>query len=537
MALSKRMADAILAAVDASPTLSEAERTAWGAIFLLLWRGGLRIDEALGRSAADAVDDPARTIHVRAHALGSLKTEAARRNVPLGLLTTDEERARWDAFLRRRRAEVTGAGADPQESLLFGSGTGLFETLIISEDKFRVILHAASRAVGGPEGLTPHGLRHSVVSLLHLALLEDGEAVTDLTGWSADQIAALRRAFLGRRPDPTRVYDALAGLVGHEVGETSSEHYLHFGDLVLGLRLARIRRALDPQAVARAFGLNARSLGDGTTVDPEALRRIFLDRLPIERVGRGRKRSAGRRAVRREPPKPSPALAWAALAVLDRGGSIADAAATCGLAQAEVAKIAARADTLRRLRTRKRNRRIDSEKQEMDGRLLPEGVRTGDRPLVLGIAGQLRAINRAAAAAWIVPALLDAEPHHPGARHYAPAAARAWLAVVEPVIPASAWRATLHLAETDDEEALLAVWRAGLGETIALETRRTRARKRDETLGSARVLLVNRDEDGRLLWAPVRLGALLAAVLDLRLVDKLVAADPPVPRRRRQAGL
>jgi len=109
----------------------------------------------------------------------------------------------------------------------------------------------------------------------------------------------------------------------------------------------------------------------------------------------------------------------------------------------------------------------------MDGHLLPEGVLAGERPLVLKVSGHLRAIDRAAAATWIIPALLDAEPHHPGARHYAPAAARAWVAAAEPVILAAAWRATLHLAETDDEEALLAVWRAGLGGAVTLETRLT----------------------------------------------------------------
>lgn len=86
----------------------------------------------------------------------------------------------------------------------------------------------------------------------------------------------------------------------------------------------------------------------------------------------------------------------------------------CGLAQVEViAKITARAAILRRLRTRKRNRRIDSEKQQMDGPLLPEGVLPGDRPVVIKIAGELRAIDRATAAARIIPALLDADPRQP----------------------------------------------------------------------------------------------------------------------------
>ena len=536
MALSKKMADAILAAVDASPLLSEAERAAWGAIFLLLWRGGLRIEEALGRTAADAVDDAAGTVHVRAHGLGGVKTDAGRRNVPAGLLMTADERTRYDAFVRGRRAEVTGAHCELQQARLFGSGAGLFETPIMSADRFRAILHAATRAVGGPGGLTPHGLRHAALSLLHLALLEDGEAVTELTGWPVEQIAALRRAFLGRRHDPARVYDALAGLAGHEVGETSSEHYLHFGDLIVGLRLARIRRALDRQAAARAFGLNARSLGDAGTVDPEALRQIFLDRLPIERVGRGRRRSVGRRAVRRDPLAPTPALAWAALDALDRGGRIADAAAASGLTTTEVAKIADRAAILARLMTRKRRRRVDSEKQTMDGRLLPDGVLAGDRSLVVALSGHLRAIDRHAAIAWVIPALLDAEPHHPGARHYTPAKAREWLATVEPVIPLPTWRATLHLAVNDDEEALLAEWQVGLADAITLETLRTQAQSRDKALKSGRVLLVNRDEAGRPCWPPVRLAAFLVAVLDQRFVEALIVADAPNARRRRQAG-
>lgn len=131
---------------------------------------------------------------------------------------------------------------------------------------------------------------------------------------------------------------------------------------------------------------------------------------------------------------------------------------------------------------------------------------------------------------------LDAEPHHPGARRYAPAAARASMAGIEPAIPERAWRATLHLAENDDEETSLGVWRAGLGETITLETRRTQARDRDDALESARALTVNRDEDGRPRWAPVRLAAHRAVVLDQRLVDKPVAADRRGARRRRRAG-
>jgi hypothetical protein len=119
-------------------------------------------------------------------------------------------------------------------------------------------------------------------------------------------------------------------------------------------------------------------------------------------------------------------------------------------------------------------------------------------------------------------------------RAYAPPA---WLAAVEPAIAAAARRATFKLAGR-------ARRRGGVARHVAGGPRRDdQAREpphasqdRDGTLGSARVPLVNRDVDGRLRWAPVRLAALLVAFLDQRLLDKLVAADPPGPRRRRQAG-
>ena len=538
MALSKAMADAILAAVDASPLLDETERVIFGMIFLLCWRGGLRIEESLGRALADATDDAVMTLHVRAHKLGGLKTDAARRNVPVALLMTVDERERCAAFLRRRREEAAGARSAPRDIRLIAKGTDLFEEPVMDADRFRRILQAASRAVGGPEGLAPHGLRHSALSFLHLALLEDDEGVRELTGWSAGQIAELRQAFLGRGLDRTRIYDALAGLAGHQAGETTSESYLHLDDLVAGLRLTRIRRTLDPEAAARAFGLNARSLGDGPTVCPETLRPLFLDRLPVERVGRGRRRSLGRRIVKTVRPSPTPALAWAALSALDDGRSVAEAAAATGLTQAEVGEIAARAKALASLITRKRRRRVASETENGVERLLPDGVfDTKDRDFVVSVAGRLRSLERRQATGWMVPALLDAEPHHPGARHYAPVEARRWIEAMKGVIPATAWRATLHLAETDDEAVLLALWREGLGEAAALETRRTAAFGRDPALRCARALIVNVDEKGKSRWAPVRLAAFLVATLDPRILAALEAADAPDRRRRRQAGL
>jgi integrase len=541
MLVSKSTMDAIVAAIDASPILNAEKREIYSIAVIMSARGGFRVDELAGTLAADVTADEWCTVFIRNNAHRGLKTEAARRNVPVRLLLTPDERTRFDAFVDARRAEIRASlDAGHKDLRLLESGVGLLVKAVFDPAEFRAVLRAASRAVGGPEALTPHGLRHSALSMLQLALLEDAPFVTELTGWTSGQIADLRRAFIGRGQDGGRLYDALASLAGHESPTTTSHSYLHLGDLALGLRLARIRRSIDPEQAARAFGLNARTVGREEAFDPETLRSMIIARLPTQTINIGRKRSLAKRRRQPKAPKMTPALAWRILDAIDGGASADEVARDSGVAVTQVEMLDRRVKRLTALLTQKRRPRLvrPDESAMLEERLvLPKRPRNvEERDLALAICGRLRGLDRRVAAQWCIAALLDSEPHHPGARHYDPATAQAWMDVLTPLVPPENWRVTLLLAAEDDKDSLMHSWRDGLATGVELRPRGTQAQERGLRLGRALVVNCGPGEvDERVSrWPVVHTAAFIAVALDDRILKSVEAADHPRCRRRRR---
>lgn len=279
MAVYPEVFDAILKTQDLRRDMAECYAVAFA---LLAW-GGLRIGEAEGRVVDDIGTDL--TVFVHATSGHGLKSEAARRLIPLAIFAPPDVSRRVRKFAARRRG-----APDPGSNRLLDLGT-LFPDDRFKVDTFRRLLdQTLGRMLDMP--VRPHDFRHTLISAVHLLfqLGEDGsDTIQAVTGWPAEKQSQIRRALLGPVPDPSRAARQLSALAGHrELSPVSSSTYCHLSDLALGRLILGAPERMCAKKVARVLGLNARSLppidDEDDTIRLEDLRLVLLKRMKTTKL-------------------------------------------------------------------------------------------------------------------------------------------------------------------------------------------------------------------------------------------------------------
>lgn len=227
--------------------------------------------EALQASDVEQGDDGMVVIHFTP--LGSLKTSASRRMIPLARLLTSEELKLWRKYVATRRGEV-GAYQAP----FLGKGGGL-----LPEKGFDRV--AFSERIAQHTGLLSHGLRHAAISNLALLLLapEAASAVVEtFTGWRPKQQSSLREGFA---TDGTRGLRRLADMAGHRDVAMTFERYVHVSDIALALCLQHGDMPRPKADVGRILGLNARRMKvKGEQLPLEAFRAQVIRKLGVTEI-------------------------------------------------------------------------------------------------------------------------------------------------------------------------------------------------------------------------------------------------------------
>jgi integrase len=328
---------------------------------VLSYRGGLRLGEVVKLRLRDIEDSPEQWIFIVQNRFGTNKTAAARRQIPLGALLNESERAAFAAFLRKR-----------QRSSL--------EHLLIVEPKSgdavrdgalsRTVSLAMNTVLGGA-GWTFHHLRHAAANNLFLVLEGELKLAAEYSGWAADQQALIREAVIGDVTARQKRYIALSTFIGHASPQQTFESYIHVIEPVLAAR--RGRQPVDQDLALYAAALEMAPSRVAKMQTDANVAMYLRNRLKPWTVRPDRKRSASASnslladelALPPAPVSPPPEACRAALAIIERGGSVEEAALEGRVDLVTVVRWLSNARRLRALLTKyKKPRLFDSERLE-----------------------------------------------------------------------------------------------------------------------------------------------------------------------------
>lgn len=232
---------AVLGAIESSwPATDYPERKQIATILVILgFRCGLRRLEALRLPAKDILSGPTVELLIRPGEMRGLKSRNAIRRIPLGMLLTENELQKIEAWRNARGLR----GSTGSTHFLFGNEREQLD--VVPQSIFEQINHIL-RGVTGDPTMHFHHLRHSFATWTWLRLmLADLSDPPDLfphlektTAWLRDGKAFRKKSY--RSGMPTRKHTfMLAQLLGHGSPATSMEHYVHMADWLLYLYLQR----------------------------------------------------------------------------------------------------------------------------------------------------------------------------------------------------------------------------------------------------------------------------------------------------------
>lgn len=201
-------------------------------IMILMFRCGLRVDEATGILPRDIEGSARPWLFIRPNAYRDLKHDSPPRKLPLYALLTADEMTELQSYMLTQ-------GIDSACPLFPVSDNPyrLLKSNSVSETIGRVL-----REVTGDPDVTAHHLRHAAVSWLILSLLLNGasmEARSVIPGLSHSDFAPTRTRYLRQELllDSTgkECLALVAKLVGHAGMTTTLTSYLHTLPLLHGL--------------------------------------------------------------------------------------------------------------------------------------------------------------------------------------------------------------------------------------------------------------------------------------------------------------
>ncbi|MBI5040715.1 MAG: hypothetical protein HZB57_05835 [Gammaproteobacteria bacterium] len=231
----------ILHAIDHLEQISERTRRVLRLFVIIGVRLGLRPGETAGLELDDlrylvAGIEP--RLAVRINHLGRLKTNNARRDMPLRILLSSEEYLELSSWVNDRRC-VEAAGGNA--SLWFDGHPRDVNELT---DNVRIALNLLLKAVTGDEKARLYGLRHtfanntlSLIFSRHPWFERNRYDNIDkvLSRW--ENHAEVVESLVGRGASPTASLEALAHLMGHASPSTTLRWYVHCVEWLASMQL------------------------------------------------------------------------------------------------------------------------------------------------------------------------------------------------------------------------------------------------------------------------------------------------------------
>jgi len=330
--------------------------TPWSraAIFatLLASRCGLRLGEVCGLRSIDFENSDQKWLFVRANAERGLKTEAARRKIPLRRILTDDESARLDDILAKVQAH-------PRASIV----ASLVGWSIDPKDISRLVSQALRETVGG-EAWTFHHLRHVAANNLLLVALGESDLCEQYTGWDVLKQDQVLLAFVPHANARQLRFTGMSAFLGHARVQQTFESYLHILPEIVAHRRKRLALGNDRTVLlallqrGRGDLLKSAKVADGYRLFGTRLKSLVApEHHPIAGSPLARPPAVSVRNFENLARLVVGQL-WGALSHVERGWTWAAAAEEFGLDAVRFEKIVARCRILAELRTKRGQRRL-----------------------------------------------------------------------------------------------------------------------------------------------------------------------------------
>ncbi|WP_201570202.1 site-specific integrase [Psychrobacter nivimaris] len=216
----------ILLSVSNQTTLSPYNRSMMKAIFTLLYRTGLRINELLGIRLTDIEHDPDTYLYInliiRSNSHRALKSDDGTRRITLSvLLKPDEFKGFQTYFIERNRSKKEGKYLFALEGMLTPLDRGNVDRVF--------------KKVIGPhyQHLVLHSFRHNAISNMAVILRCRQEILNIFTDYTEDEAKRIGEDLLGKmRIKSGHHWDALMEFAGHADLDTTFSSYVHTVDII-----------------------------------------------------------------------------------------------------------------------------------------------------------------------------------------------------------------------------------------------------------------------------------------------------------------
>lgn len=230
----------ILHAIDGLYSVDKRTRCIARLYIIIGVRLGLRPGETAGLEIDDIryLSGLEPRLEVRINYLGGLKTNNARRDMPLLLLLSSAEYAELCEWISVRRVEEKSAGS---ASLWFdGNETTVKEMT----DTVRLALNLLLKEVTGDRKARLYGLRHTFANNALVLILSRHSWFERYKYVNIDQflsrwpdLAVTAQGLIGCGASPTATLETLARLMGHASPSTSLRWYIHCIEWLASMRL------------------------------------------------------------------------------------------------------------------------------------------------------------------------------------------------------------------------------------------------------------------------------------------------------------
>ncbi|MGP5076371.1 hypothetical protein ACTXGZ_12900, partial [Psychrobacter celer] len=139
---------------------------------------------------------------------------------------------------------------------------------------------------------TFHGLRHTAVSNLSLALLGHSDLIEALNDYGKNDVMRIKHGLLGEHIDAQDRWYALSGIMGHLSPERSFEYYNHFATLMATYTLSKADITLPDRTLYNITGFANKKLKENNaTVSDNSVNIPSIRKLLFKNIIEGKRKS------------------------------------------------------------------------------------------------------------------------------------------------------------------------------------------------------------------------------------------------------
>lgn len=225
---------ALLTNIDGITDLNSSEKLAIQVVCLLMYRGGLRLNEIkkLQLNEIEIIDDKLSDtgwITIKNNKWGKNKTLSSLRKIPFGQTLRHSEKPLVNKYLFQLQQLPN---TQDRLFIIIGASRTVFDSSAVSN-----CISTILRRLTGLSFFVTYHLRHSCMSRLQLLIeLNDQQldSLPNICAYTAAERLNLKKAIFGLNKQFP--YYELAAFAGHESPEVTFQHYLHFSDLIMSYK-------------------------------------------------------------------------------------------------------------------------------------------------------------------------------------------------------------------------------------------------------------------------------------------------------------